>query len=353
MKELIDNKILVEDLKTIILATKEQVAISVNSSLTLLYWNIGKKIEEDILKNSRANYGEQIVHSVSTQLTQEFGRGYSKRNVINMIRFYKIFNDEKIVHSLSTQLTWTHLKTLIYIEDELKRTFYIEMTKLDKWSTRTLNDRIDSMLYERTVLSKKPDELISYEIEKLKEGDTVGITNINNIITSAINDVKSFSITEADIEKVNAATDEFKEIDYFNDITPPSENITSVVIFNYYNSPSIQRINRVSETYSELISTLSKEKLHEFPKRLESFGKDIVEIEGLFKDLNNEAFKQNQEINNNLQEYFQLIKDVLKNLSLISTTVIKCIKLTETLIDSQYTLSNIICEQSDMILKIF
>jgi hypothetical protein len=134
MKELIDNKILVEDLKTIILATKEQVAISVNSSLTLLYWNIGKKIEEDILKNSRANYGEQIVHSVSTQLT------------------------------------WTHLKTLIYIEDELKRTFYIEMTKLDKWSTRTLNDRIDSMLYERTVLSKKPDELISYEIEKLKEG---------------------------------------------------------------------------------------------------------------------------------------------------------------------------------------
>ncbi|MCT7546484.1 PDDEXK nuclease domain-containing protein [Aliarcobacter cryaerophilus] len=170
MKELIDNKILVEDLKTIILATKEQVAISVNSSLTLLYWNIGKKIEEDILKNSRANYGEQIVHSVSTQLTQEFGRGYSKRNVINMIRFYKIFNDEKIVHSLSTQLTWTHLKTLIYIEDELKRTFYIEMTKLDKWSTRTLNDRIDSMLYERTVLSKKPDELISYEIEKLKEG---------------------------------------------------------------------------------------------------------------------------------------------------------------------------------------
>ncbi len=170
MKELIDNKILVEDLKTIILATKEQVAISVNSSLTLLYWNIGKKIEKTYFKNSRANYGEQIVHSVSTQLTQEFGRGYSKRNVINMIRFYKIFNDEKIVHSLSTQLTWTHLKTLIYIEDELKRTFYIEMTKLDKWSTRTLNDRIDSMLYERTVLSKKPDELISYEIEKLKEG---------------------------------------------------------------------------------------------------------------------------------------------------------------------------------------
>src|SRR5574344_2551964 len=98
MKELIDNKILVEDLKTLILATKEQVAISVNSSLTLLYWNIGKKIEEDILKNSRANYGEQIVHSVSTQLTQEFGRCYSYGNVLNLLTFPKRFNYDMSTH---------------------------------------------------------------------------------------------------------------------------------------------------------------------------------------------------------------------------------------------------------------
>lgn len=168
--ELSINESLVQELKNLIASTKEKVAISVNSSLTLLYWNIGKKIQEDILKNTRANYGEQIVHAVSAQLSQEYGKGYAKRNIVNMIKFYKVFNDEKIVHALSTQLTWTHLKTLIYVEDDLKRTFYIEMTKLDNWSTRTLNDRIDSMLYERTALSKKPDELISYEIEKLKEG---------------------------------------------------------------------------------------------------------------------------------------------------------------------------------------
>lgn len=170
MSELIENKNLVVELKSLIASTKEQVAISVNSSLTLLYWQIGKKIQEDIIKNSRANYGEQIVHSVSAQLSQEFGSGFSRANLFHMIKFYKVFSDEKIVYSLSTQLTWTHIRSLITIEDELKRTFYIEMAKLDKWSTRTLNDRIDSMLYERTVLSKKPDELISYEIEKLKEG---------------------------------------------------------------------------------------------------------------------------------------------------------------------------------------
>ena len=170
MSELIENKNLVVELKSLIASTKEQVAISVNSSLTLMYWQIGFKINEDILKNSRADYGNEIVHSVSRQLVAEFGSSFSKRNLFHMIKFYKVFSDEKIVYSLSTQLTWTHIRSLITIEDELKRTFYIEMAKLDKWSTRTLNDRIDSMLYERTVLSKKPDELISYEIEKLKEG---------------------------------------------------------------------------------------------------------------------------------------------------------------------------------------
>ena len=170
MSELIENKNLSEELKLLILKTKEKVAISVNSSLTLMYWHIGQKIQEDILRNSRANYGNQIVNSLSTQLVCEFGNSFSKRNLFHMIKFYKVFSDEKIVNSLSRQLTWTHIRTLISIDEEQKRNFYIEMTKLDKWSTRTLNDRIDSQLYERTALSKKPDELISYELDKLKQG---------------------------------------------------------------------------------------------------------------------------------------------------------------------------------------
>lgn len=170
MKELMDNKNLVEELKQLILNTKEKVAISVNSSLTLLYWSIGRKIQEEIIKDNRAKYGEQIVHSVSTQLGQEFGSGYTKRNIQNMIRFYKTFNDEKKVHSLSAQLSWTHLKILMYIDDDLKRDFYIQMVCLEKWSTRVLDSRIDSQLYERTALSKNSDELIFNEIENLKEG---------------------------------------------------------------------------------------------------------------------------------------------------------------------------------------
>ncbi|QNM88901.1 PDDEXK nuclease domain-containing protein [Aliarcobacter cryaerophilus] len=170
MSELIENKNLVFELKSLIASTKEQVAISVNSSLTLMYWQIGFKINEDILKNSRADYGNEIVHSVSRQLVEEFGSGFSRANLFHMIKFSQVFDDFEIVSALSRQLSWTHFRKFIYIEDDLKREFYIQMCCLDKWSTRVLENRIDSMLYERTVLSKKPDELISYEIEKLKEG---------------------------------------------------------------------------------------------------------------------------------------------------------------------------------------
>ncbi len=159
------------NITSLIEQTKNDVAITVNSALTLLYWNIGKQINDDILQNTRAEYGKEILQTLSAKLSKEYGKGYTKRNLENMIRFSKIFNDFEIMHSLSAQLTWTHFKTIIYIDDTLKREFYIGMIKLDKWSTRVLKDRIDSQLYERTALSKKPDELIEYEIEKLHGGE--------------------------------------------------------------------------------------------------------------------------------------------------------------------------------------
>jgi predicted nuclease of restriction endonuclease-like (RecB) superfamily len=170
MKPLTTNDNLVEELKSLIASTKEKVTLSVNASLTLMYWHVGFKINEDILKNSRAEYGKEIVNSVSVQLTKEFGRGYSKRNIADMIKFSQIFNNIKIVQTLSAKLSWSHFKEIIYMDDTLKIEFYAQMSSIDNWSVRTLRNRIDSMLYERTALSKKPDELISYELKKLGEG---------------------------------------------------------------------------------------------------------------------------------------------------------------------------------------
>lgn len=170
MSELINNENLVQELKELIVSTKEKVVISVNSSLTLMYWHVGFKINKNILKNNRAEYGKEIIATVSQQLCIEFGRGYSKRNIADMIKFSQIFNDVTILQTLSAKLSWSHFREIIYMDDSLKIEFYLHMSSIDNWSVRTLRNRIDSMLYERTALSKKQDELISYELERLKEG---------------------------------------------------------------------------------------------------------------------------------------------------------------------------------------
>lgn len=85
-----------------------------------------------------------------------------------MLRFAEVFEDEKIVYAVSRQLSWTHLRSLIYIDDPLKREFYLEMCRSEGWSTRTLQGRLDSMLFERTALSREPDELLTSELATLR-----------------------------------------------------------------------------------------------------------------------------------------------------------------------------------------
>jgi len=162
---------LVTDLRQIILSAREQVARAIDSGLVLLYWSIGHRIRKDILKDKRAEYGEKIFYALSRKLTAEFGNGFSQTNLFHMTRFAEEFPDSKIVHALSGQLSWTHFRRIIYLGDPLKRDFYAEMCRIEKWNTRTLHQKIQSMLYERTALSKKPDKLIANELKKLREED--------------------------------------------------------------------------------------------------------------------------------------------------------------------------------------
>ena len=143
---------LVGDLRRLIEQSRQQIAQTVNSAIVWLYWNIGKRIREDILGNQRAGYGEQIVSSLSAQLTAEYGRGFSRQNLFRMIQFAEVFPDEEIVSSLMRQLSWTHLIYIIPLDDPLKRDFYAEMCRLERWSVRTLRAKIGGMLFERTAL---------------------------------------------------------------------------------------------------------------------------------------------------------------------------------------------------------
>ncbi len=170
MSDLIQNENLFYAIKELIEQTKQNVAVTVNSALSMMYWTIGKKINDDILKNRRADYGKEIVSTLSRQLKEQYGDGYSYSSLARMMKFANLL-DEKIVATLSQQLSWSHFRELIALEDDsLKIDFYIQMTLVDRWSVRTLRDRINSMLYERTALSKKPDELIKLELDNLKNG---------------------------------------------------------------------------------------------------------------------------------------------------------------------------------------
>ena len=150
---------LLAEVRGLILAAREQVARAVDSGLVTLYWHIGRRVHQDILKEKRAEYAAEIVATLSRQLETEFGRGFSEKSLRHMLRFAEAFPDERIVSALRRQLGWTHFKSIIYLDDELKRDFYAEMCRIEKWSTRTLEKKIGGMLYERTALSKKPDKL--------------------------------------------------------------------------------------------------------------------------------------------------------------------------------------------------
>lgn len=164
-------KVLLTDVRLLIAEARRDVARTVNSTLVALYWNIGRRIRQDVLKEKRAEYGEQIVNALSSQLTLDYGPGYTVKNLRHMIRFAEAFPDERIVSALRRQLGWTHFKQIVYMDDPLKRDFYAEMCRIENWSTRTLEKKIDGMLYERTALSKKTDSLIRHELAQLREQD--------------------------------------------------------------------------------------------------------------------------------------------------------------------------------------
>jgi predicted nuclease of restriction endonuclease-like (RecB) superfamily len=171
MKPALTSKTLLQDLREMIASARQDVARSVNSALVMLYWKVGQRIRKEILKEKRAEYGEQIVHVVSAKLVEEFGSGFSVKNLRHMIKFSEVFVEEKIVYALSRQLGWTHFRSIIYLNDPLQRDFYAEMSRIENWSTRTLQKKIAGMLFERTALSKKPVELAKQELAALREED--------------------------------------------------------------------------------------------------------------------------------------------------------------------------------------
>ncbi len=165
---LADNSLFTE-IKQLIQSARKRASVAVNAELTLLYWQVGKRISNEVLKGERAEYGKQVIKNLARDLTQTFGKGWSKRNLAQMVKFSECFSDFQIVQALSAQLSWSHFISLTTLDDSLKREFYLTMAVQERWSTRTLTERIDAQLYERTAISKKPEETIIRELTELRE----------------------------------------------------------------------------------------------------------------------------------------------------------------------------------------
>lgn len=163
---------LIHDLRAMIDTARCDVARTVNSAQVMLYWDLGNRINQQILKEKRATYGDEIVQNLAMRLETEYGKGFSRANLFNMIRFATAYYDREKVYTLCRQLSWSHFRILFYLDDNLKREFYTQMCRVENWSVRTLRKKVDGMLFERTALSKKPEKMIEKELKRLSMHDT-------------------------------------------------------------------------------------------------------------------------------------------------------------------------------------
>lgn len=124
---------LFHDVCQIIDGVRTRVAVYVNSEVCLTNWHIGKRIKEDVLFNQRAEYGKQVLKTLSAKLTERYGRGWGFQTLQHCVRAAYTFSEEEIVYAVRRQFTWTHLRSLMSIDDPLKRRFYME------WPSTTPN----------------------------------------------------------------------------------------------------------------------------------------------------------------------------------------------------------------------
>lgn len=168
------SKSLIQDLRQIIEQARGRVAATANYALSIMYWRIGKRINTEVLGNQRAEYGKQIVASVARQLREEYGsKGFDEKNIRRMMQFAQEFPNEQIVASVMRQLSWTHILQVIPLKDDLQREFYLTLAASEKWSVRQLRKEIDGMLFERSAISGKPDELIKKELSTLRDDNVM------------------------------------------------------------------------------------------------------------------------------------------------------------------------------------
>lgn len=151
--ELSSEQSLFNELSLLIEQGQFQVATQVNSALTMLFWHIGYRINQSILQNKRADYGKQIVVTLSRQLTEKYGRNFEEKNLRRMLQFAEQFTDEQIVGTLSRQLSWSHILVLLPLKNVEAKIFYANSVAKAGLGVRELRKKISGKEFERTAIA--------------------------------------------------------------------------------------------------------------------------------------------------------------------------------------------------------
>ena len=173
-KQIENDKVLykpiITDIKELVHAGRNAAYNAVNKATIMTYWNIGKKIvEEEQAGTERAEYGKRLISILSDELTKEFGSGFSDRNLRNFRKFYLLFPDEKIWNACVPNLNWTHFRSLLRVDNEDARIWYMKEAASEGWSSRTLDRNISTQYYFRLLQSPKKEAVITEMQEKTKD----------------------------------------------------------------------------------------------------------------------------------------------------------------------------------------
>ena len=139
----------------------------VNQALVLTYWQIGKTIKQNIVTEARAAYGDATMQKFADRLLRDYGAGFGRHNLFRMVKLYQCFGELSIVTTLPAQLSWSHLVERLKVDDPTKRAFYTDLRAQSRWSVRTLRERMDGMLFERTAIAKQPEAVIRQALAQL------------------------------------------------------------------------------------------------------------------------------------------------------------------------------------------
>lgn len=152
-KNIMNTKLLVQDISVLIEKNQQHVIKTANSRLTILFWQVGKRINDEILHNHRAQYGKQIISQVADALSLKYGRNFTEKNLRRMIRFYQEFTDPNILPPLVAKLSWSHFIELFPLKSMESKLYYAQHAMANQWGKRELKNQIERKSFERNEIA--------------------------------------------------------------------------------------------------------------------------------------------------------------------------------------------------------